>query len=342
MRHLLTTGLIFISILTYPQKKKITNNFQAWEKAVVNIETESYQYNKHLQDSIYQSKVDSGYSIFKLDSIKKLLEVTQIGTGTAVYIKYNDRKYLVTAKHVISDEILVNQKRYENLKGINHWDKLEAIPPRISIRTPFEYFSISKGVNNFAVFYNNFVKSISPYFFISDSTGDGIGVISLQEKTYKLLDTIMQMNGYSPISIKDFISNENLNVLDEIYCIGFPEMVSIVGRAIVSEPLNQLSDVVKPFIVKGSIAMHEPKIEHYYVDLTITPGNSGSPIIKNGKLVGIVSGINKYRIINEGNLSKENFNLFGIGHLVNIINVSQLIDCLDKYQIEENKLILLK
>jgi len=333
--------LLLISAVGHSQQKQSKEDFNIWKKAVVNIETEGYIYPKHIIDSVIKSKRDSGYSDHKLDSISKLYLITIIGTGTAIYIRNGGRKYLITAKHVLTDLVLVSQKIFENNNSINKWDTLEAIYPRISIRTPYEFFMEHKGFNNFAVFNNSLAKGPKPYFFISDSTGDGIGVISLQEKNYKILDTLLQRNGYSPIPIETIITNENIKPLDEIYAIGFPEMVSVAGRVSFQQAqvLNQSTDIVTPFIVKGTVAMYEQNIQHYYVDLTITPGNSGSPIIKNGKLIGIVSGINKYRIIDDNNKA-DNQNLFGIGHLVNIINTTQLIKSLEMYKLEEENLII--
>ena len=320
------------------QNKIMKKKFELWESAVVNIETERYIYPRFRIDSILKSKQNQGYNAVKIDSIKRILSSTITSTGTGLYVNFNNRKYLVTAKHVINDESLVEQKRYEKVQGIYDWDKLEAIAPRISIITPFKYFSRAKQVNNFSVFPNNFFQGNLPYFFISDSTGDGIGVISLQEKNFRYIDTLLSINGYIPINLEDVLAKEKIEVLDEVYAIGFPEMISAVIRPQSKNAVNQTLDIVKSFIVKGTVAMYEENIQHYYVDLTITPGNSGSPIIKDGKLIGIVSGINKYKIRDSDDNTT---NLYGIGHLVNIINVKQLKKELELYQEYEKPLLLL-
>lgn len=327
-----------ICMVTGAKKLQPVEDFTLWRKAVVNIETESFIYPKYYVDSVCRCKKDSGYDKHALDSISAALSCsTMIRTGTAIYIRYRGRRYLITARHVLMDEALVEQKTFENKNGINNWDDLEAIYPRISIRTPFEYFSVFQKVNNFAVVTNSFVKGPKPYFFISDSVGDGIGFISLQAKDYKFLDTILQINGYSPAPLEQIINNKSINVSDEVYAIGFPEMVSIVARATFAQPvpLDQSADLVIPFMVKGTVAMYEKNIQHYYVDLTINPGNSGSPILRKGKLIGIVSGINTYRIIDKDS-KPAGQPLFGIGHLVNIINTEGLKKGLDSFRKEED------
>ena len=327
-----------VSTFSLGQNKIMKKKFGMWEKAVVNIETEKYMYSKFIVDSILKAQKIVGFLPAKIDSLKRILFTTLTSTGTGLYVTFNKRNYLITAKHVIYDEANALQKRYEKLNGIYDWDKLEAIAPRFSIVTPFEYFNKTKRVNNFAVFPNNFFHGNLPYFFISDSTGDGIGVISLQERNFKYIDTLLLMNGYIPVNLEDVLTEDKIEVLDEVYAIGFPEMISVVIRPEWKNGIipNQTPDIVKSFIVKGTIAMFEENIQHYYVDLTITPGNSGSPIIRCGKLIGIVSGINKYKIRDSNDRST---NLYGIGHLVNIINVNQLKKELESYQVNENPLL---
>jgi hypothetical protein len=152
-------------------------------KAVVNIKTESFFYTKFFIESICKSKTDSGYPKIKVDSIKQsLFSVMQIKTGTAIYAGYKGSNYLITAKHVLFDPVFVSQKTYENENKLAKWDTLEAIFPRISIRTPFQYFWNHRLLNEAAVVYNTFVREERPYYFISDSTGDGIGIFEVKNE----------------------------------------------------------------------------------------------------------------------------------------------------------------
>ena len=334
---LITTCIILSSILSFSQSKRNKNILSRWEKAVINIETERRVYNMHILDSLLQQAESKGYNKYQMDSIKNLINYTINSTGTAIYIQFNRMKYIVTAKHVISDEILIDQKKFEDRTGIAKWDTLEAIAPRVSLRTPFKYYSDSNKFNNFAVLPNSFYKGLLPFFFISDSTGDGIGVISLQAKFFKSLDTLLMINGYVPIDISTSINSKDINILDEIYSIGYPEGVSVVGRLLQPPnfPISQQIELVKSFTVKGSVSMYDKKIEHYFVDLTIISGNSGGPIIKDGKLIGIVSGTNIYNIIDPATGGPSKQNLVARGNLVNVINVNKLMSALKNYQEKE-------
>lgn len=337
MKFKMFVYFLLVSSFCFGQNKIMKKKFGVWEKAVVNIETEKYMWSKHIVDSFLNPQKTAEFSPSKIDSLKRILFSTMTSTGTGLYVTFNKRNYLITAKHVIYDDASALQKEYEKLNGIYDWNTIEAIAPRISIVTPFEYFNKTKRVNNFAVFPNNFFHGHLPYFFISDSTGDGIGVISLQERNFKYIDTLLLMNGYIPVNLEDVLTEDKIEVLDEVYAIGFPEMISVVMKPEWKNGMipNQTPNIVKSFIVKGTIAMYEENIQHYYVDLTITPGNSGSPIIRGGKLIGIVSGINKYKIRDSNDRTTS---LYGIGHLVNIINVNQLKKEFELYQVSENPL----
>ncbi len=335
--------MIFISLLLSMSgcsQKGVKKDLTLWQNAVVNLETESFLNPKFIIDSILESKTKV-LNVIQYEELQRQLQVTRVSTGTALYVSYKDRRYLVTAKHVLFDEVMASQKVREKQIGLRDWKSFDAIAPRVSVRTPFMFFNKRKEINTYAVYNNNFALDEMPYFLISDSTGDGIGVLSLQEKNYKMLDTVLQKNGFIPIALEKVCCNEDVQVLDDIYVIGYPEMVSIVGKVNLKPGLNspQSTDIVSSFIVKGTVSMYEPNIQHYYVDLTITPGNSGSPVIKDGKLVGIVSAINKYHIIQENLPSGQNPNLYGIGHLVNVINTKLLINELEKYQIREEQII---
>jgi len=323
----------------YSQQKVSKTNFDIWLKGVVNIETEGYIYPKYFVDSVCASKKDSEYSSDRLDSLRNSLMTTKVGTGTAIYASYKNRNYLITAKHVINDQNSESQKIFEEKAGLKKWNKFESVYPRISLRTPFKHYFLTNTVNNYAVIINNFRIGPRPFLFIYDSSGeDGLAVISLQERSFKEFDLLLKKNGYIPLPLERIISNDSIKVLDEIFTIGFPERVSVMGRIRKPDEIEmfQSRDLVAPIIVKGAIAMCESNVPLYYADLTTYPGNSGSPIIRNGKLIGIISGINKYRIFDES--GQGSHNLFGIGHLVNIITTKNLIQEIENFINQEDEM----
>ncbi len=220
-------SLTLLCKVAYSQRKHSKNDLSIWKKAVVNIETEGYVYPDYIRDSIVTGLKKQGYDSIKLDSIDKSLRMSSIKTGTAIYIIDGNRKYLVTAKHVLFDSTFVKQKIYETKNNKYNWsDELEAIFPRISIRTPLSYVQKTNRGNTLGTYNNSFTKVIKPYIFLSDSTGDGLCILGLQDKSNKLIDTLLQINGYVPIPIEKINSKDDINEGDEIFTIGFPERIS--------------------------------------------------------------------------------------------------------------------
>lgn len=340
---LFLSGCFLLNLTAVAQRRKDHPDPETWKKAVVNIETEDGIYPPHVIEHVCDSLRQSGYDRRKVDSIRSIYEhATASYTGTAIYMQYHDRRYLVTVLHNLLDETLVDQKKFETRTGKAKWEPPLAIYPRISIRTPYQYFIDSGGsFNNVAAYCNNFVNGPTPYYFIIDSTGDGIGIISLQAKDFAWLDDRLQRNGYVPLSLDDITPGKkemDIRALDTVYTIGFPETISVAakGNWPWSIAPNQSTDIVIPFTVEGQIAMYHPGIQHYYVNITAYPGNSGGPIIRNGKLIGIISGSNKNKIFDE---NSKIINMYGIGHLICIINTYELYEGLKKFRHEEDKLL---
>jgi len=335
-------GCFLLNLNTSAQRRG-RPDVETWKKAVINIETEDAIYPPYFIEHVCDSLRQAGYDHRKVDSIKFIYDHTTASySGTAVYVQYYNRRYLVTALHNLLDEVLVDQKMFETRTGKVKWEPQLAIYPRISIRTPYQYYIDSGGAfNNVAAYWNNFVKGPTPYYFIIDSTGDGIGIISLQARDYRWLDDRLKRNGYEPLSLDDITpdkKDKDIRSLDTVYTIGYPETISVAARGNWSWPIppNQSTEIVIPFTVEGQIAMYHPRIQHFYVNITAYPGNSGGPIIKNGKLIGLISGSNRNRIFDENSKS---ISVYGIGHLICIINTYELYEGLKKFRQEEDKLL---
>ncbi len=44
-----------------------------------------------------------------------------------------------------------------------------------------------------------------------------------------------------------------------------------------------------PAVVWGHVSIIHPRLNYYWVDMSVYPGNSGGPVIERDKIVGIVS-----------------------------------------------------
>lgn len=351
MKYTITLFLLLASSLQLFAQTKLKKDIAQWQKCVVNLETEGKAFAKFEVEQKLAQYQEQGYSQPQLDSIQKALNaVTASHTGTALYVKDGSKKYLITAKHVLLDSALTRQKLYEQSHQLlKPGESVEAIYSRISIRTPIDY-ARNNNINNRAVYnYEHLSAKLQPYILLPDGGDNDLAIISLQEKNYKLLDAILQQDGYQPIAIDKIFSDEDLSTGEDVYTIGFPENISVVGKVNLpaSTQMYQLNQVVSPFTTFGKVSMSSAALNFFYAALPISFGNSGGPVIKDGKLVGIVSGINKYSILSDASKSVSAdqtpaSNLYGIGQLVKVVKCTDLMKYLRILQSNENNPLFYK
>ena len=313
-------------------------NIVLWEKSVINLECEALIYPRFFIDSVLRSYIINKASKKQIDSISNVLHRMQLFTGSAIYVNDGKNRYLITAKHILLDKAQGRQKVYETKAGIANWSgNFESIFSSISIKTPLDFNLRTKKYNATSITNNNFINKPNerPYIFIPDSTGDDIAIVSLQEKNYKILDKILQEDGYSPVSV-DLISNSQMEVGDEVFTVGFPENVSITGITTPIENPNLRIGLVSPFTTFGRVAMNNNALNDFYIDITTIYGNSGGPVIHANKLVGIISGINLYQITTDQQVNVLQGHLQGIGHFVKIIKMTNVMKYLKLLQDRES------
>jgi hypothetical protein len=352
MKYAILFLLIFLTNASHLfAQSKLKKDIAQWQKCVINLETEGKLFAKFEVEQKLEQYRQQGYTQPQLDSIReKLNTMSASHTGTAVYVKDGNRKYLITAKHVLLDSALTRQKIYEQAHQLlKPGESVEAIYSRISIRTPIEY-ARNNSINNRAVYnYEHVSSRLQPYVLLPDQSDNDIAVISLQEKNYKLLDEILQQDGYQPIPIDKINSPQDVNVGEDIYTIGFPENISVVGKVNLPSKTQmfQLNQIVSPFTTFGKVSMSSASLNFFYAAVPISFGNSGGPVIKDGRLVGIVSGINKYSILSDASKSASadqtpSSNLYGIGQLVKVVKCTDLMKYLRILQSNENNPLFYK
>jgi len=351
MKHGILLLVLLVSVLHLFAQPKLKKDVAQWQKCVVNLETEGRLFSKYEVEQKVEQYRQQGYSLIQLDSVQqKLTAISASHTGTAVYVKDGNRKYLITAKHVLLDSVLTREKIYEQAhRLLKPGESVEAIYSRISVRTPIEY-ARNNSINNRAVYnYEHVTTKLQPYVLLPDQSDNDLAIISLQEKNYKLLDDILQQDGYQPIPVDKIFSNDDLSAGEDIYTIGFPENISVVGKVDVpsNAPMYQLNQVVSPFTTFGKVSMSSTSLNFFYAAVPISFGNSGGPVIKDGHLVGIVSGINKYSILSDASKSVSSdqtpgSSLYGIGQLVKVVKCTDLMKYLRILQSNENNPLFYK
>ncbi|MEO6230789.1 MAG: serine protease [Ferruginibacter sp.] len=296
--------LLFASSVCNGQRKN------DWTKAVINIEGQHSKYSlNQINDSLFVAQKEG--RIKNNDDEKSVLLrlISQKNTlsGSAVYVLYNKNEYLISAKHVLVDPTISNY-----------------LIQNVSIRTPLDMY-LSGAVNNSVINTNKF-KSV-----ISDSLD--LCVISLKDSQSVNLRSLLKQGGYAPVIIDDKDLSLESKVGDDINAIGFPD-ISTIQRLPRWNTL-QASNIVVPVTTFGKISMFHPKLPFFYADITIYPGNSGGPIISNGKLIGIVSQQVKIptSIVDKSG-AELNLDIYSRGSLAVIIKANHLLKLLKQLELK--------
>ncbi len=288
---------------------KVTD-IKKWEKAVVNIECHEASYTPEEIDEIIliersQRRIFTGEQ--ELERRTSLGRETNLVSGTAIYFSDKGKKYLITAKHAIYD---AEESRNSSSPRIFK---------DISIRTPYDYF-LKKKVNNSSIPSTGYGPA-SPVFLSEDVTD--IGIISLQATLTRFLIETLEEDGYVPITMSDIDTSIKILTGDNIAAIGYPD----ISRIGFFQKRNEYQSnvVVLPVSTYGNVAMTHEQLPYLIGDITVYPGNSGGPVIKNNKLVGIVSGQVLIPLHNSSDLSSK-------GTLAKIIKASNILEGLKKLQ----------
>jgi S1-C subfamily serine protease len=126
-----------------------------------------------------------------------------------------------------------------------------------------------------------------PYTFSSPDLD--LALVSLDQRDERFAEELISL-GYSPIPselIEDGPSSEGA----EVFTVGFPSATALLGQ-ISQHPASahwSSSHLSLPVFSWGKVSMLHAQLPFYWCDMSIYPGNSGGPVIENGKLVGVVS-----------------------------------------------------
>jgi len=133
----------------------------------------------------------------------------------------------------------------------------------------------------------------SEFYRFSEKDID-LAVISLNSPFHKLFAKTILDLGFEPISSEKIIDQPTSEGSD-IYSIGFPSVTSVLldrRKLIDRRILNSNWEswfASEPTFSFGKVAMLNRILNYFLCDMSVYPGNSGSPVIQDDKLVGIVS-----------------------------------------------------
>lgn len=280
---------------------------EKWKKAVIHLECATD--SEHFYDRIKG-----------MDEQRALLEKGEITQGefgdaiasrsrdlsyhgTALFITHADRRYLLTARHMVWDEVAAKREFQEEVERASTWPEnmqshlvqsgVEQAKNRIFniiFRVPSLNELLSRGVDSHREFLMNLGAGASftvPYIFSTPELD--LALISLDQRDSRFADQLIEL-GYEPILSEDIADGPSQEG-SEVFTVGFPSPTALIGQVSQHSASAHWSSshYSLPVFTFGRISLLHEALDFYWVDMSIFPGNSGGPVIEDGKLVGVVS-----------------------------------------------------
>lgn len=270
---------------------------ERWMKAVVHLECAADSVDWYEWARVKEVAIGSGID-FKFGDVSR--NVRQ--HGSALFLEDEGRRYLLTARHVVFDNLSAERNR----KKFRAWS--EKLSPDIQASTneiddqqladtifnmifrvpSLDEYEQGAGLRDqpFLMNLGAGASSSRPYTFSSPEID--LAIISLDRRDREFSDNLL-MQGYEPVNFED-IADGPSGVGEELFSIGFPSATSLVGQVKEIRDATWASAFVSsPTISFGRVSMLHRTLDFFWADLRAYPGNSGGPVIANDRLVGIVS-----------------------------------------------------
>ena len=278
-----------------------------WKRAAVHLEcaTDSESLNRRIErwDTL-RERFDEG-DISQEDLADQYLHGSRDvrSHGTAILLEHERRRYLLTARHVVFDELSAKRELEEEVQRLQSAPAdfrnsvLESAQQRacnrvfnIIFRVPTLDEILQRGPNASRGFVMNLQAGASwaiPYTF-SEPELD-LAIISLDQRDSKFGDELSIL-GYEPIHLAD-VSDEPSAEGVEVFTVGYPSATAFLGQLDLHPAKAQWSSayVSVATLAFGRVSMLHQMLNYFWCDMSIYPGNSGGPVIENEKAVGIVS-----------------------------------------------------
>lgn len=221
--------------------------------------------------------------------------------GTALYVVHRGRRYLVTARHVLFDEVSAHRElaleqqrmasRAENASkevplALSQWLENRIFGIIFPVPSLNEVL-LGSGKRGFLMNLGSGSRSSLPYTFSTRELD--LAVISLDQRHSEFADELEAV-GHMPISSSD-IADGPSHEGEEIFTIGFPRATALLGQ-VEMDPRRiawASQDYSLPVSAFGRVSMLHEALSYFWADLSVFPGNSGGPVVSGDRLVGIVS-----------------------------------------------------
>lgn len=342
-------------ITSFAQKKTMEDdNIDKWKRAVIHLEcaTNSISHedsHKEFMEAVQLRKDQKITEEEYVNLIKKSSVSRDIRyNGTGVFVKVKGKRYIVTARHVLWDELEARRDYDREVKWAESWpiDQRQELLDRAKERGSKKIFSIVYRVPSLDKLIKSSAetRNISMHREYMMNLGAGsydlgvytfsspeldLAVISLDNPNdpEKEFADALEEDGYRPISIDD-IAHESLIEGTDVMAVGYPSATAVLGQVNISEAQRSWASgqFSLPVFSFGKVSMENSNLYFFWTDISIYPGNSGGAVVSKNKLVGIVSA--QALIPVEG--GKDMFTRIPFGKIIKAKYLFELIDQQDK------------
>lgn len=278
---------------------------EKWKRAVIHLECATD--SEHFYDRIkridqQRALLDEGQITHEQFSAEVAGRSRDVRFhGTALFLSHAGRRYLLTARHVVWDELSAKREMEVDVQHALSWpehrrqDMIQSAEDRaqnkifnIIFRVPtIDEVLANKKDRSFLVNLGAGASFTVPFTF-SDPDLD-LALISLDQRDSQFADELNSC-GYVPVTSDDIADGPDAEG-QEVFAIGFPSSTALLGQ-ISQHPASanwSSSHYSLPISSFGHVSMLHHALPFFWADMSIYPGNSGGPVVADNHLVGIVS-----------------------------------------------------
>jgi len=288
-------------------------NIKMWKRAVVHIEGAADSVDAvALRDAIWQAS----RSVEDPSQWHELMRRMPVGRnvrvrGTAVFIRHDDRRFLVTARHVLHGPTEVAEAyahqfereappdaptpwREDNERRTREREESYIHPVVFRVPTLDEALAASSSDDLDQKFLMNLAAGVTwmtPYTY--SVPGIDLAIISLDQGSNmgREFADDLEKSGHVPVDwsvVADGPSSDDADVIS----VGYPGGVSILGQVPRAAGAEHWSSSIfsLPVVSFGRIAMLHDALPFFWADISVYPGNSGGVLVEEDRVIGIVTG----------------------------------------------------
>lgn len=273
-------------------------DLERWKRAVVHLEGATDSVSPQEMADRWHDVVDSAEESESEETQAKMTEYSDWlmqhmrenrYQGTALFLTDRGGYYLVTARHVLSHEAearrsLEGWPREMVDRAVGNWIfPIIFRAPRFGAEPPgpvdHDYFLMTLGAG---------VPEMHPYTYSTPELD--LAIISLNQ-SHQAFARRLLADGLEPVTVSDVASGPTAEG-QEVFSVGFPASVANLDKPARTpvEALWGASVSSLPVTSFGRVAMLPNGLPFFWVDMSLYPGNSGGPVVGDGRLVGIVHG----------------------------------------------------